>query len=219
MDENLLALESEAIYQILAGNAGERPQLEGVTKERVAWEARGPAMTGIEAEMSALRDLAADLAPPAKGTTGAAPRELAVAEAELARLRARVARDPLGAEGGVDREIKPRLVALRARLDAERGARERVQKGIVEAHDLRRRLAEGHERARRLTGEAGREIVGPALLRLPPVIDESLLAGVDEWLGKIERTAAAHRWLPAEVGLGRWRATAEQYEPLIGFAS
>jgi len=29
--ENLVALESEAIYQILAGKAGKRPALEGVT--------------------------------------------------------------------------------------------------------------------------------------------------------------------------------------------
>src|SRR5262249_18049380 len=36
MDENLVALESEAIHQILAGKAGKRPSLEGVTKERVA---------------------------------------------------------------------------------------------------------------------------------------------------------------------------------------
>ena len=36
MDENLVALESEAIYQILAGKAGKRPQLEGLTKDKVA---------------------------------------------------------------------------------------------------------------------------------------------------------------------------------------
>ena len=35
MDENLVALESEAIYQMLAGKAGKRAALEGVTRERV----------------------------------------------------------------------------------------------------------------------------------------------------------------------------------------
>jgi len=42
MDENLVALESEAIYQILAGKAGKRPALEGVTRERV-----GPALDAV----------------------------------------------------------------------------------------------------------------------------------------------------------------------------
>lgn len=35
MDENLLALEGDAIYQILAGKAGKRAALSGVSKERV----------------------------------------------------------------------------------------------------------------------------------------------------------------------------------------
>jgi hypothetical protein len=326
MDENLLALENEAVYQVLAGNAGERPQLEGVTKERVgraldavdelfedrrrlhavfdeakgvragisaiafwdkddkiaevhrllrgpsialghekvalgqrnlldessrevriepeqvlarmasrfqeartvllalseAWKALGPAMTGIEAEMRALRDLSADLAPPPRGTTAAAPpalahfADLAEAEAELARVRAGVARDPLGAEGGVEREIRPRLVALRARLDAERGTRERVQQGIARAHDLRRRLGEAQERAQRLAGEVCREIVGPALLRLPPALDDGLLTGLDEWLGRIENAAAAHRWSPAEEYAASAAAAAAEAEALLG---
>jgi hypothetical protein len=311
MDENLVALESEAIYQILAGKAGKRPQLEGATKERVgpaldavselfenrerlaavvakakevresisaltfwekddkiaeiyrllrgtsielgqkvvalsqrnlldqsfhevmidpeqllaqmasrfqearivllavsqAWEALDPAMTGIERELTLLRDLASELSPQAKGP----PPELAEADAELARLRARVAKDPLGAQGGVEREIAPRLAALRARLEAERAARSRVQAGIVEAHDLRRRLAEGHERAARLGDEARREIAGAAVARLTPVVDGTLVSGLDEWLGKIEGTVSARRWSPAEVGLQRWRAAAEQY--------
>src|SRR5262249_38675364 len=42
MDENLVALESEAIYQILAGKAGKRPTREGVTKARV-----GPALDAV----------------------------------------------------------------------------------------------------------------------------------------------------------------------------
>jgi hypothetical protein len=319
MDENLVALESEAIYQILAGKAGKRPVLEGVTKAKVgpaldavselfenrerlvavvakakevrasisplafwdkddkiaevhrllrgtsielgqkvvalsernlldqsyhdvfieperllaqmadrfqeartvllavsqAWEALDPVMAGLDAEMAALRGLAAELSPQAKGAAGEKPKdvaELAEAEADLARLRMRVAKDPLGAQGGVEREITPRLVALRARLDAERGVRARVQAALVEAHDLRRRLAEGHDRAIRLAAEARQEIAGAAVQHLGPPLDESLLTGLDEWLRKIEGTVEAHRWSPAEVGLTRWRATAEQYQ-------
>ena len=42
MDQNLLALEGEPVPQILAGHAGERPQLEGITRERV-----GPALDAV----------------------------------------------------------------------------------------------------------------------------------------------------------------------------
>jgi hypothetical protein len=322
MDENLVALESEAIYQILAGKAGKRPALEGATKERVdpaldavselfenrerlaaivakarevrasispltlwgkddkmseiyrllrgtsielgqkvvalsernlldqsyheifidpeqllaqmanrfqeartvllavsrAWEALDPEMTRVEETMRALRALAADLQP-ARSTHPAEPpkdlAELTEAEAELALLRAHVAKDPLGARSGVD-QIKPRLVALRARLDRVVEARGRVEAAIAEARDLRRRLAEIHARALRLTDEARREIVDPAL---PPVLDGALLSGLDEWLHKIEGTVEGRRWSPAEIGLTRWRATAEDYYATDGAAA
>jgi hypothetical protein len=319
MDENLVALESEAIYQILAGKAGKRPALEGATRDQVgpaldavselfenrerlaavvaqarevrasvsalafwekdekiahihrllrgtsielgqkvvalsernlldqsykdvlvepekllaqmatrfqeartvllavsrAWEALDPEMTGIESEMSLLRALAADLAPPAHPTVKEKPKELAEladAEAELTRLRTRVAKDPLGAQGAVEHQIKPRLAALRARLDAETEARNRAQAALAHARDLRRRLAEGHTRALRAVTDARREISGEAVARLAPTLDEGLLTGLDDWLHKIEGTVEARRWSPAEVGLARWRSTAEQYE-------
>jgi hypothetical protein len=323
MDENLVALESEAIYQILAGKAGKRPALEGVSKDRVgpaldavselfenrerlaaivakakevrasisslafwekddkiheidrllrgtsielgqkvvalsernlldqsfheifidpeqllaqmavrfqeartvllavshAWEALDPEMTKIEETMRALHALAADLMPAARTTLANEPpkemAELTAAEAELSLLRARVAKDPLGAESGVE-QIKPRLVALRARLDRVMEARSRVEAALAGARDLRRRLAEGHERALRLIGEARREIADRVE---PPVLDQALLTGLDEWLHKIEGTVEGRRWSPAEVGLTRWRAIAEEYYATDGAAA
>jgi hypothetical protein len=320
MDESLVALESEAIYQILAGKAGKRPVLAGVTKDRVgpaldavselfenrerlaaivakarevrasisaltfwdtddkigeiyrllrgtsvelgqkvvalsernlldqgyhdvlvapeqllaqmasgfqeartvllavshAWEALDTEMTTIEGEMTALRALAAELQPARSGTTlpGEPPKELAElaeADAELARIRTLVAKDPLGAQGGVERGIVPRIAALRARLDAERSARGRVRGVLDQARDLRRRLGEEHERALRLAADARRDISGDAVQRLALPLDEALLTGLDEWLHKLEGTVDARRWSGAEVGLTRWRATADQY--------
>ena len=318
MDENLVALESEAIYQILAGKAGKRPALEGTTKARVdpaldavselfenrerlagivararevrasisalafwekddklteihrllrgssielgqqvvalsernlldqgyhdvfiepeqllaemaarfqeartvllavshAWEALDPEMTRVEARMSALRALAADVQPaPTPARPGEPTRELAElaeAEAELLALRGRVAKDPLGAASGIE-QIGPRLVALRARLDHLAEVRSRVTASLDAARDLRRRLAEGHERARSLADEARREIEGDALRRLARALDEGLLSGLDEWLHKLEGTVEARRWSPAEIGLTRWHATAAEY--------
>jgi hypothetical protein len=139
--------------------------------------------------------------------------ELAAAEAELAQLRSRVAKDPLGAQGGVDQRVAPLLAALRARVDAEIAARERAKAGMVEARDLRRRLAEAHTRAARARDEARRELEGQgaAGLGLPAPVDEAELEGLDLWLKKLEVTLDGRRWAPAEVGLLRWRDTASQY--------
>jgi hypothetical protein len=320
MDENLVALESEAIYQILAGKAGKRPTLEGVTRERVspaldavtelfenrerlegivdkarevrasisaltfwesdakiaeihkllrgasidlghrvialgerslldqsyqdvlvapeqllaemvqrfgsartvllsvshAWESLDPVMTEIEAEMTALRQLAREAHPPqeARGPfTGEPPKELtelAEAEAELARLRTRVAKDPLGVEGGVWNGIKPHLVALRVRLDAARAARARVHAMLDDARALYQQLGEAHARAVRLVDEARRELEGPSVQRLPGPLDEPMVLGLAEWLHKLEGTVAARRWTAAEIGLTRWREAADQ---------
>jgi hypothetical protein len=326
MDENLVALESEAIYQILAGKAGKRPALEGATKAQVgpaldavselfenrerlagvvakarevratisplafwekddklaeihrllrgtsielgqkvvalserslfdqsyhdvfiepeqlvaqmasrfqeartvllavsqAWEALDPEMAEVEARMVVLRALAADLAPAAKGTlTGETPRDLAdlaEVEAELARLRTHVSKDPLGAQSGID-QMKLRLVAVGARLGQSADGRNRALAAMEAARDLRRRLTEGHERAVRLVEEARREIVGGAAQRLPPALDEALLPGLDEWLHKLETTVAGRRWSPAEIGLTRWRGTAEEYQAIDAAAS
>ena len=322
MDENLVALESEAIYQILAGKAGKRPALEGLTRDRVtpaldavselfenrerlqgivdkarevrasvsaltfwendaklteihkllrgssidlghkvialgerslldqsyqdvlvapeqllaemvqrfgsartvllsvshAWESLDPVMTAIEAEMAALQKLAHEAHPQEEGPgtgpfVGEAPKELAElaeAEAELARLRVRVAKDPLGVESGVERGIQPRLAALRARLDAALAARGRVHAALDHARALYQQLGEAHARAVRLVDEARRELEGPSVERLPSPLAEGIVLGLEGWLHKLEGTVAARRWAPAEIGLTRWREAANE---------
>jgi hypothetical protein len=322
MDENLVALESEAIYQILAGKAGKRPALEGTTKAQVgpaldavselfenrerlegvvarakevratisaltfwekdekittihrllrgtsielgqkvvalserslfdqsyhdvfiepeqlmaqmatrfqdartvllavsqAWEALDPEMAEVETRMVVLRAQAADIAPAAHGTQ-AAPvaqesrelTELAEVEAELTRLRTHVAKDPLGAQSGID-QMKLRLVALAARLGRATEGRTRAIAALEAARDLRRQLGEGHERALRLLEEVRREVAAESLHGLTPALDETQLPGLDEWLHKLETTVAGKRWSPAEIGLTRWRSTAEEYQ-------
>lgn len=91
--------------------------------------------------------------------------------------------------------------------------------GIVHARDLFRGLREAHDRAVRAAAEARRDVAGAAVARLPPALDESLLAGLEEWLHKLTGTVEARRWSPAEVGLTRWRATAEEYAGVDAAAS
>ncbi len=42
-------------------------------------------------------------------------------------------------------------------------------------------------------------------------MDDAELEGLDLWLKKLEVTLDGRRWAPAEVGLMRWRDTADQY--------
>jgi hypothetical protein len=317
MDENLVALESEPIYQILAGKGGKRPVLDGITAKQVnpavdavtelfenrerlgnvvakakevraaistltfwdteeklaqvvkllrgasvelgtkvvalsdrslldvtykdvlleperllaemvkaferartvllavsrAWESLDSTMTEIEKEMSSLRDLARALAPKdaAAIDTSVDLAELRAAEVELASLRSRVQKDPLGVGDGVEKGILPRLSALRARLVAERATQERVITRLHRARELRRVLAEGHDRAARADAECSRELSLSESLPRPRPVDPSLLLGLDQWFGKLEGAVDNHRWSGAEIGLARWLETAEQY--------
>lgn len=300
MDENLVALEGEPSYQILAGKAGQRPALEGVTRahagpaldavtelfenrarlgvvveraravragisaltfwgndekmneilhllrgpsidlgrrtialaerglldeshqdvrvdpERLlahmvqrfeearrallavsrAWRALGPELAQIEHEVASLRRMAAEIAPPA---------EVAEVEADLARLRERVARDPLGAEGRLRDAIAPRMAALTARLAGMAGAKKRALAALDEARAEMARLGEDHARALATLERARRELPGESVARLPSALDEGLVLGLEAWLRKLEDTVAGRRWSSAEVGLARFR--------------
>lgn len=308
MNENLVALESEAVYQVLAGKAGRRAALEGVTKDRVgpaldavtelfedrerlgavvdeakelraamsalafwanddkmaeierllcgpsialgqqvvalsdrnlldqgsrdiliepeqllaqmverferarttlvavsgAWASLDAEVARIEEELTSQRALAAELCP-GTGEPVTEPQELAFVEAELPRLRGRLVKDPLGAQGVVERQLLPRLSASRRRLEGELAARERARGALDDARALHRRLVEEHARAVRLLGEARAELDGPSVRGLPSAIDGGLLLGLEEWLHKLEGTVEARRFGPADVGLGRFR--------------
>jgi hypothetical protein len=169
-------------------------------------------MTEIEKEMTSLRELARELGP--KDATGSATQnlvELSAADAELAALRSRVQKDPLGVGEGIGKTILPRISALRARLMAERSTQERALRSLARARELRRVLAEGHDRALRAEASRARELLLAGDLHQPQAVDPSLLLGLDQWLGKLEAAAENRRWSGAEVGLARWLETAEQY--------
>ncbi len=319
MDENLVALESEAIYQILAGKAGKRPALEGVTKAQVgpaldavselfenrerlagvvgkarevratisalafwekdekiaeihkllrgtsielgpkvvalserslfdqsyhdvfiepeqlvaqmatrfqeartvllavsqAWEALDPEMAEVETRVVVLRALAADIAPPATGAQTA--RDLARhGRAGRGRGRARAAAHARrqGSPGRAERhrpdEAAPRGAGGAAR-PRDRGAQPRARG----AHGGPGSAPPAHRGARACGAAPGGGAArgrGGAAARLAPALDEALLAGLDEWMHKLEATVAGKRWSPAEIGLNRWRTTAEGYQ-------
>jgi hypothetical protein len=47
--------------------------------------------------------------------------------------------------------------------------------------------------------------------KLPELVPDDALDGLDAWREKLEQTAAAHRWSSAAVGLARWEQACAQY--------
>jgi hypothetical protein len=171
----------------------------------------GHAWTTLESKLAVMeRDLAALRAAAAEIGGDASTSVLEQAQREMVELGAQVARDPLGVERSLGAALLPRMAGLRARIDAERGARDRAEATLLRAADVRRDLAAGHEAALRAVEEASRTIDGGAGALLPAV-EGSFLEGLDAWREKLASTVRARRWQGAEVGLARWMEAALGY--------
>ena len=305
IDDNLLALEAEPTYQILAGTRGERAPLEGVTRARVepaldaladlfenrarltevlerakairrefsalwgnderaasirklldgpsiklgarptplarrslldapaeevaivpdqllvamvqaferardavlavaaAWAHLEPAISRAEEEAAAVRR-AAEMLGEAVHDEG----EFLTFERELALLRTRVARDPLGARDVLDGPIVPAIAAVRARIEAQSRSRDHALVMFARAIELRRAIYDVGAEAERARERIAREFTNEPL---GDHVSPELIEGLDVWRAKIEGTARAGRWSSAEVGLTRWLETAEEY--------
>ena len=304
VDENLILLESEPTYQMLAGVAGQRAPLEGVTRARVApaldalsdlfehrvrltevvdrakelraslgfwdkderlleiqqlfsgpsiklgakttplsqrnlldptatdvavvpeqllaamadayhvardavaavaraWATLEPLLETAEREVAEQRRAAQDL-----GDLGSVLPELSWLEAELARARAEVAKDPLGVSGSIAGDLAPRLAGVRMSIGELSAARDRVTAGLQDATTLEREIAEAHVAALRAPEVAAREVMG---VSLPAPVVDSLLSGLAPWREKIASAARAGHWRSADVGLQRWFETARAY--------
>src|SRR5262249_45680672 len=108
-----------------------------------AWRTLEPALERLEREGADLRALAESLheLDAVRGELGGIARDLEAA-------RTRLARDPLGATGNVERALAPRIAEVRARLGAISAQRERVTRGLALATERRRALGEMQRKAR-----------------------------------------------------------------------
>lgn len=177
---------------------------DAVTEVERAWSTLEPAIERAEREAHALRTSASSL-----GVEAAVATELDAAERELAAMRAKVARDPLGVSGDIEAALAPRLTELRHRLDALGGLRDRVAAELARARKLRERLGELHATAKRHAAHAADDV--EEARDLPAPVEDELLEGLDPWLATLEGTARAGRWQPASVGLARWFEAAQEY--------
>jgi hypothetical protein len=175
---------------------------DAVTEVAEAWARLEPFLEGVERELASLKTTAKDL-----GDASASP-ELDWLDAELGRLRSQVARDPLGVAGGVEAVLTPRLRALRSRLTEQHATKGRVATGLDAAAALERECARGHASAKDARARAFTEVFHA---NLPASVDDTLMAGLSAWREKLEATALAGRFGPADVGLKRWNETARSY--------
>ncbi len=175
---------------------------DAVTDVSQAWSRLEPFLEGVERELSLLRTTAGEV-----DDSRALP-ELDALGTELARIRKFVATDPLGVLDGVEASLTPRLDHLRTTLAEQKAIRARVLVGLDDALVLERECATVHAFAKEVRARAWREV---AHAKVPAAVDDGLVAGLSGWREKIEATALAGRFGPADVGLKRWSETARSY--------
>jgi hypothetical protein len=169
-----------------------------------AWAEAEPALTAIETRVREAREQARAL-----DVETAVADELAAIEQALQVARLRLARDPLGAAKDLGGSLTPRLAALSTRLAQESELRRKVQDSMASATKLLAELQSVHRAAAEAVPRFQLEVEGA---RAPgPVLGESEILGLVPWLDKIAEAVHGQRWRAAEVGLARWRETAEGY--------
>jgi hypothetical protein len=131
-------------------------------------------------------------------------------EHDVAAVRARVAKDPLGVHASFAGPLSTRIAAMRAELEEAAARRDHVERAIARATQARKELVDAHRAAVVAAARAGDEIEGAAATVGQP-LDQGLLAGLDEWQAKLESAARARHWQAAAVGLDRWLTTADEY--------
>jgi chromosome segregation ATPase len=176
---------------------------DAVLAVQSAWATLEPAMERMEAEVAALRDLAERV-----GVLETVRGELSDLAAALDVDRARVARDPLGVTGTVEGALAPRIAEVRRRVSHVAAERDAVTTGLARAAAARRELGEAHVKARAARAAALGQF---AAAKLPELVVDDMLDGLDAWREKLEQTAAARRWSSAKVGLERWEQACAQY--------
>jgi hypothetical protein len=175
---------------------------DAVTEVSQAWARLEPFLEGVERDLASLTAAAKQL-----GDAQAAP-EIEWLEAELVRVRVFVATDPLGVAAGVEAALTPRLAQLRRRLDEQRATKARVMRALEEAVAFETECARVHAAAKEARASAWKEV---SHADVPPPVDDELVAGLAGWRGKLEATALAGRFGPADVGLARWNETARGF--------
>jgi hypothetical protein len=165
-----------------------------------AWSSLGTALGRSGARIASLRARAEAL-------ECAPPPELDAAERALQELRAQVQADPLGASANLDARIQPLLSGVDAALAAKERVRQEVAGGLAAAHARMDALAKLHDNCVTASAEVRIKIAGLGALPSPQA-DETI-AGLREWLDRLDKKRAERVWDPLIVGLRNWNSAAQ----------
>jgi hypothetical protein len=174
---------------------------DAVVAVKQAWERTEIATSDVERQVRDARAAAASL-----GVDAAAEADLSDVERELEAVKSRVAADPLGASSDVVARMVPRVASVVARLGELSAQRARVEQALAGAQEVLARMRAARAAAVVAVDAMPREVAGAHAPGTPS--QDGLAESLVPWLAKIEETARAGRWHPAEVGLARWNDTA-----------
>jgi chromosome segregation ATPase len=132
--------------------------------------------------------------------------ELTAARQQIARLRAAVESDPLGANADLDRQITPLLQRVHSLLDDLARQRDATTRDMQRAHELLATLQTLNTQCAQALDECRQKIASPTGLCAP--LDASRLTDLSDWLDTLDATLQQGRWKAARVGLDRWLQTA-----------
>jgi len=158
-----------------------------------AWRRLAVDLDRTEAQLQRLSTQAATLA-------GATRRAGQI----LTEVRARVQNDPFGALHELDARVRPLL----AQADKLAAAGERMRQELNQAHAQLDELVGAHRETLAAAEQARSKIEGCA--GLPAPLADAEIAGLREWLDRLNRTFAEGRLEAAAVGLRNWRKAAQE---------
>jgi chromosome segregation ATPase len=121
----------------------------------------------------------------------------------LTEVRARVQNDPFGALSELDARVRPLL----AQADKLAAAGERLRQELNQAHAQLDDLVGAHRETLAAAEQVRSKIDGCA--GLPAPLADAEIAGLREWLDRLNRTFSEGRLEAAAVGLRNWRKAAQ----------
>jgi predicted nucleic acid-binding Zn-ribbon protein len=169
-----------------------------------AWLRLEPALGQAETEAKALQEKARD-----QGEAGLP--ELAAVEDKINALRTQVQADPLGSQGGFDRDIRPLLARVGGQLTAAVQERQSILHRMQSAAQTLAVLQALHDRCNQAWTRCQESIADP-----PPAPrkDPQVLANLATRIQAMQAHLADRSWTPAQIskGLETWQVQAAAFQ-------
>ncbi len=170
---------------------------DAVLAVEAAWERWEPILGALQSKERSLREQVDAL-----GLT--VPPELETVRRQIDDLQKRVASDPLGITGNVERALSSALSAARTAIEGNRRERETAAERLLAARRLLQELME-LEAAANHAFAACQEVLDATQTNSA----SSCLPQLKEWLGSLETAAHEKRWRAIEIGLPHFMEAAQ----------